>query len=107
VEILRWILILPLLCAWLFCVAFNWGVIIQVLRNKFTGDTNRVSSMIPLMGGICLTLVANLAPSTAVHSYLPAGFGVFIWLLDPGSIPYLLFIIVLGANSVWRRIVTR
>ena len=102
-EIPRWILIIPLLCLWLICTVFNWSIVIQALRNKFTGKTERVPSMMPLIGGISLILVANIAPSFFAQSSLPVWIGVLILLLDPGSIPYvLLFIFVLPLVSVWR-----
>ena len=102
-EILSWILIVPLLCIWLICTVFNWGVIIQVLRNKFTGGTERVPSMIPLVGGICLILVSIFFSGWLKQLSLPIWLGVTILLLDPGSIPYLLFVVIgLPFISIWR-----
>jgi hypothetical protein len=87
---------------WLVCTIFNWFVIFQALRNKFTGKTERIPSMMPLVGGICLVFIANLAPSFFSQLPLPAWVGVLILLLDPGSVPYLLLIIIgLPIVSMW------
>src|SRR5690349_21428349 len=91
---LRWIIIVPLLCLWLICVIFNYRVLYQHIRNKLTHGGERVPSMLPLVGGICLVLIGLLFPTMVSQYNIPTWVMVLICLLDPGSVTYVLFIVI-------------